>query len=186
VTAVGPSFDDRTRAGAEKLGPNQPPHRLHAPARSPPRHRGCQNGAALAAFIPLPKLAVCHTQYSSARKNTKSVFPRRIEPTSRVFRVYDLSTGPKCSVPSLKRLEILLKRIIRDKRTRYPGYCDSEYSEYPPSEGQNHPGRPGPLRAWVGAPRPGPATPRARGDATGRAGGALVSGARWVLASGVR
>ena len=37
MTAGGPSFD-RTRAGAEKFGPNQPPHRLHAPARSPPRH----------------------------------------------------------------------------------------------------------------------------------------------------
>ena len=44
VTAGGPSFDDRTRAGAEKFGPNQPPHRLHAPARSPPRHREVPEG----------------------------------------------------------------------------------------------------------------------------------------------
>ncbi len=27
-----------------------------------------------------------------------------------------------------------------------------------PSGGQNHPGRPGPLQAWAGAPRPGPGT----------------------------
>ncbi len=65
VTAGGPSFD-RTRAGAEKFGPNQPPHRLHAPARSPPGHRevregGCTGGphsAAEACGVPRP------TQYS--------------------------------------------------------------------------------------------------------------------------
>ena len=44
MTAGGPSFDDGTRAGAEKFGPNQPPHRLHAPARSPPRHREVPEG----------------------------------------------------------------------------------------------------------------------------------------------
>ena len=44
VTAGGPSFD-RTRAGAEKFGPNQPPHRLHAPARSPPWHREVPEGS---------------------------------------------------------------------------------------------------------------------------------------------
>ncbi len=44
LTAGGPSFDDRTRAGAEKFGPNQPPHRLHAPARSPPGHREVPEG----------------------------------------------------------------------------------------------------------------------------------------------
>jgi hypothetical protein len=42
----------------------------------------------------------------------------------------------------------------RASSTQVRGYC--EYSEYPPSEGQSHLGRPGPLRAWVGAPRPGP------------------------------
>jgi hypothetical protein len=50
VTAGGPSFDDRTRAGAEKFGPNQPPHRLHAPARTAAVPPGtvtgrCQKGA---------------------------------------------------------------------------------------------------------------------------------------------
>ncbi len=69
VTAGGPSFDDCTRAGAEKFGPNQPPHRLHAPARSPLGTGRCQKGAALAIFIPLPKLAVCHlTEYEKCEK----------------------------------------------------------------------------------------------------------------------
>ena len=43
VTAGGQSFD-RTRAGAEKFGPNQPPHRLHAPARSPQAQGGARRG----------------------------------------------------------------------------------------------------------------------------------------------
>ena len=43
VTAGGPSFDC-TRAGAEKFGPNQPPHRLHAPARSPQTQGGARRG----------------------------------------------------------------------------------------------------------------------------------------------
>jgi hypothetical protein len=41
VTAGGQSFDC-TRAGAEKFGPNQPPHRLHAPARSPQAQGGAR------------------------------------------------------------------------------------------------------------------------------------------------
>ena len=71
-----------------------------------------------------------------------------------MYEVYDLPTGPK-RLDTSKLSGNGLKMVRNETHVpRYPGYF--EYSEYPPSEGQSHPGRPGPLRAWVGAPRPGP------------------------------
>jgi len=40
----------------------------------PPGTGRCQKGAALAVFIPLPELAVCHTQYSSSKNAKKAWF----------------------------------------------------------------------------------------------------------------
>ena len=108
---------------------------------------------ALAVFIPLPKLAVCHTQYSSCEKMRKVCFTEN-RTHCLMYEVYDLPTGPK-RLDTSKLSGNGLKMVRNETHVpRYPGYF--EYSEYPPSEGQSHPGRPGPLRAWVGAPRPGP------------------------------
>ena len=85
VTAGGPSFD-RTRAGAEKFGPKQPPHRLHAPARSPQAQGGARRGPHWpAVFIPLSKCGVPpHTEYI-LRKNA-GVGVLRFEPASGVLQ----------------------------------------------------------------------------------------------------
>ena len=64
VTAGGPSFDDRTRAGAEKFGPNQPPHRLHAPARSPQAQGGARRGPHWRSSFRC-RSAVCHPTLST-------------------------------------------------------------------------------------------------------------------------
>ena len=45
-----------------------------ASAQSPQAQGGARRGPALAVFIPLPKLAVCHTQYSSCEKCKKVWF----------------------------------------------------------------------------------------------------------------
>ena len=155
VTAGGPSFDDRTRAGAEKFGPNQPPHRLHAPARSPPRHREVPEGGRTGGLHSAAEACGVPHTVQLMRKMQKSVVSCRVEPTPRVLKSCDLSTRPK----HFWTTDRLLRNDFERAKTthvapRYPGYC--EYLEYPPSEGQSHPGRPGPLRAWVGAPRPGP------------------------------
>ena len=155
VTAGGPSFDDRTRAGAEKFGPNQPPHRLHAPARSPPRHREVPEGGRHWRSSFRCRSLRCATHSTAHAKNAKSVVSGRVEPTPRVIKVCNLSTRPKQFQISKGFWENDFEKVKTTHVVpRYPGYC--EYLEYPPSEGQSHPGRPGPLRAWVGAPRPGP------------------------------
>jgi hypothetical protein len=119
VTAGGPSFDDRTRAGAEKFGPNQPPHRLHAPARSPPRHREVPEGGLHWRSSFRCRSLRCATHSTIHAKNAKSWFPRRVEPTPRVLKVCDLSTGPKLfrisSCPSAKDFERVRTRL------KYPG-----------------------------------------------------------------
>ena len=153
VTAGGPSFD-RTRAGAEKFGPNQPPHRLHAPARSPPRHREVPEGGLHWRSSFRCRSLRCATHSTIHAKNAQSAFRRESNPLPHVLKVFDLPTGPK-RLANPKLSGNGFKMVQNETHVpRYPGYC--EYSEYPPSEGQSHPGRPGPLRAWVGAPRPGP------------------------------
>jgi hypothetical protein len=155
VTAGGPSFDDRTRAGAEKFGPNQPPHRLHAPARSPPRHREMPEGGLHWRSSFRCRSLRCATHSTIHAKNAKSVFHRESNPLPHVPKVFDLPTGPK-------RFGIL--RSCRgmnwngyETRLTYPGTQSTVSTQSTPhSKDQNYPGRPGPLRAWVGAPRPGP------------------------------
>ena len=66
VTAGGPSFD-RTRAGAEKFGPKQPPHRLHAPARSPQAQGGARRGPHWRSSFRC-RSAVCHPTLSTKCK----------------------------------------------------------------------------------------------------------------------
>jgi hypothetical protein len=95
VTAGGPSFDDRTRAGAEKFGPNQPPHRLHAPARSPPRHREVPEGGLHWRSSFRCRSLRCATHSTIHAKNAKSVFRGESNPLPRVLKVCDLPTGPK-------------------------------------------------------------------------------------------
>ena len=97
VTAGGPSFDDRTRAGAEKFGPNQPPHRLHAPARSPPRHREVPEGGRTGGLHSAAEACGVPHTVQFMRKMQKNVIPRGVEPTPRVLKVYTLPTGPKHS-----------------------------------------------------------------------------------------
>ena len=63
VTAGGPSFD-RTRAGAEKFGPKQPPHRLHAPARGPQAQGGARRGPHWRSSFRC-RSAVCHPTLST-------------------------------------------------------------------------------------------------------------------------
>ncbi len=62
------------------------PHRYDMRQRAVPPGTGrCQKGAALAVFIPLPKLAVCrHTQYSMQKKCDVCVI--EFEPTSGVLK----------------------------------------------------------------------------------------------------
>jgi hypothetical protein len=162
VTAGGPSFDDRTRAGAEKFGPNQPPRRLHAPERSPPRHREVPEGGLHWRSSFRCRSLRCATHSTIHAKNAKSVFHRESNPLPHVPKVFDLPTGPKRSWI----LESFREMISNGYETRltyhvtYPGTQGTVSTQStPPSEGQSHPGRPGPLRAWVGAPRPGPAKP---------------------------
>ena len=159
VTAGGPSFDDRTRAGAEKFGPNQPPRRLHAPERSPPRHREVPEGGLHWRSSFRCRSLRCATHSTIHAKNAKSVFHRESNPLPHVPKVFDLPTGPKRSWI----LESFREMISNGYETRltyhvtYPGTQGTVSTQStPPSEGQSHPGRPGPLRAWVGAPRPGP------------------------------
>ena len=95
VTAGGPSFDDRTRAGAEKFGPNQPPHRLHAPARSPPRHREVPEGGLHWRSSFRCRSLRCATHSTIHAKNAKSVFHGESNPLPRVAKVCELPTGPK-------------------------------------------------------------------------------------------
>ena len=154
VTAGGPSFDDRTRAGAEKFGPNQPPHRLHAPARSPPRHREVPEGGLHWRSSFRCRSLRCATHSTVHAKNAKSVL-QRIEPTATCTKTVRSTYWTKTIWNTRGLSGNDIERVRNETHVpRYPGYC--EYSEYPPSEGQSHPGRPGPLRAWVGAPRPGP------------------------------
>ena len=119
VTAGGPSFDDRTRAGAEKFGPNQPPHRLHAPARSPPRHREVPEGGLHWRSSFRCRSLRCATHSTIHAKNAKSVFHGESNPLPRVLKVYDLPTGPKRSW--------ILRKLSRNQfkgyetRLTYPG-----------------------------------------------------------------
>jgi hypothetical protein len=71
VTAGGPSFD-RTRAGAEKFGPNQPPHRLHAPARSPQAQGGARRGPRWRSSFRC-RCAVCHLTLSTICEKCEGV-----------------------------------------------------------------------------------------------------------------
>ena len=71
VTAGGPSFD-RTRAGAEKFGPNQPPHRLHAPARSPQAQGGARRGPRWRSSFRC-RSAVCHLTLSTICEKCEGV-----------------------------------------------------------------------------------------------------------------
>jgi hypothetical protein len=82
VTAGGPSFDaSHARRGRKVWAkPATTPLACASSAQSPGTGR-CQKEAALAVFIPLPKLAVCHTQYNSCEKCEKCV-SQRIEPTA--------------------------------------------------------------------------------------------------------
>ena len=83
VTAGGPSraFDDRARApGPKSLGQTSHHADCMRQRAVPPGTGRCQKGAALAVFIPLPKLAVCrHTQYSMQKCEDLCVFG--FEPT---------------------------------------------------------------------------------------------------------
>ena len=81
VTAGGPSFD-RTRAGAEKFGPKQPPHRLHAPARSPQAQGGARRGPHWRSSFRC-RSAVCHPTLSTKCKKVCDMC--RFEPTSGVL-----------------------------------------------------------------------------------------------------
>lgn len=152
VTAGGPSFD-RTRAGAEKFGPNQPPHRLHAPARSPQAQGGARRGPALAVFIPLPKLAVCHTQYNSCEKCEKCV-SQRIEPTASCTKSVRSTYWTKTILDTRKLSGNDFERVRNETHVprhvpRYPGYC--EYSEYPPIRGSKSPRPAGALASLGGS-----------------------------------
>ena len=72
---------------------------------------------ALAVFIPLPKLAVCHTQYSSCEKCEKCV-SQRIEPTA---------SCTKCTIYLLGQNDWILqscREMVKkwyETRLTYPG-----------------------------------------------------------------
>ena len=93
VTAGGPSFD-RTRAGAEKFGPNQPPHRLHAPARSPQAQGGARRGPRWRSSFRC-RSAGCHLTLSMYNmRKMRRCGMSKFEPTSRVLKSSYLSIRP--------------------------------------------------------------------------------------------
>ena len=161
VTAGGPSFDDRTRAGAEKFGPNQPPHRLHAPARSPPRHREVPEGGLHWRSSFRCRSLRCATHSTIHAKNAKSVFHRESNPLPHEPKVFDLPTGPK-RFGILRSFREMFLNGYETRLTyhvtypRYPGYC--EYSEYPPIRGSKSPRPAGALASLGGSSATRPAS----------------------------